>query len=263
MEEPAPVWPTLCASSVHACCPRLPPCSHHPGRCSKKYCLPAADVEAAEAVLAEASREPVLEGDSDDDEEADQEQGRGQASEAQQASMQAEAGGLAVLALKGPSSSVRSTVGSARVPSGGTTPACSSGCSSPRARSEGGSEGGVAGPTPAGPAGLSGTAAAQLAAARPAAVPRDASSEPAGPGSPPESTGLGSPLQGSSPSGSMSRRSSLERESKPSIRAVAANWRAWVAVRDAPCPGELRKQQQQQHRQGRLIGAPSCQAPCA
>lgn len=213
-------------------------------------------------MLAEASREPVLEGDSDDDDEAEQEQGRGQASEAQQASMQAEAGGLAVPAQKGPSSSVRSTVGSVRVPSGGTTPACSSGCSSPRARSEGGSEGGITAPTPAGPAGLSGTAAAQLAAAKPASVPRDASSEPAGPGSPPESTGLGSPLQGGSPSGSISRRSSLERESKPSIRAVAANWRAWVAVRDAPCPGEHRKQQQQ-HSQGRLIGAPSCQAPCA
>ena len=94
-------------------------------------------------MLAEASREPVLEGDSDDDDEAEQEQGRGQASEAQQASMQAEAGGLAVPAQKGPSSSVRSTVGSVRVPSGGTTPACSSGCSSPRARSEGGSEGGT------------------------------------------------------------------------------------------------------------------------
>lgn len=204
-------------------------------RCSKKFHLPAADVEAAEAVLAEASREPVLEDDSDEEDEGQmQAWDRGQATELRPP----EAGSDAA---RRPGSSTRSTVGSERAVSGGTSPACSSGRSSPRARSESGSERGAATPQLAGPEGHAGSAAARLAAAGPVAVPAGAAAEPAGPASPPIGSRLGSALQRASPGSS--RRSSLERESKPSMRAVAANWRAWVAVRDAPCPGERAKPQ--------------------
>ncbi|KAL4458499.1 hypothetical protein ABPG75_013364 [Micractinium tetrahymenae] len=210
---------------------------------SKKFHLPEADVEVAEAVLAEASIEPVLEGDSDE-EEAWHEQAQGQAAELLQ---EAEASGTALPAVRCPSSSARSTVGSERAASGGTTPACSSGCSSPRAGTESGSEHGAATPEPAGPEGLASSAAPRLPAANPLAVPRGAAAEPAGPSSPGgAAAGFGSPLQVGSLGSTCSRRSSLERESKPSMRAVAANWRAWVAVRDAPCPGHPWRYSQEQ-----------------
>lgn len=182
---------------------------------SHKYQLPKVDVEAAEAVLSETSCERLLEGDSDEEE--------GQGGE--------EASLRELRPVRRPSSSARSTRGSSEGQgcSGGTTPTCSSGCSSPRAR-----VGSDAAPEAAlTPEGLACVAAARLAAqlaAQPLPVPAQGQRRVG-------SGGFGSPLQVGSPDSASSRRSASELESKPSMRAVAANWRAWVAVRDAPCPG--------------------------
>ena len=198
--------------------PLLPllPCLPH---CSRKYHVPEVDVEAAEAVLAETSMEPVLEEGSD--------------SEAEQAGKHHRRGSARL-----PGSSTRSTVGSeAPLPSGGSTPACSSaassGCSSPRSGVDAAAA--PLAPAPAGPEGVAATAAAR---------PTAASLTAAGPGRPcaPGAAAAGHAHSSSaggfgSPGSSASRRSSLEREGRPSMRAVAANWRAWLAVRDAPCPG--------------------------
>ncbi|KAI7840304.1 hypothetical protein COHA_006086 [Chlorella ohadii] len=43
-----------------------------------------------------------------------------------------------------------------------------------------------------------------------------------------------------------SRRSSMDKDGRPCIRAVAANWRAWVAVRDSPCPGHPMRYSEEQ-----------------
>ncbi|PSC71268.1 hypothetical protein C2E20_5393 [Micractinium conductrix] len=186
---------------------------------SRKYHVPEVDVEAAEAVLAETSMEPVLEEGSD--------------SEAEQAGKHHRRGSARL-----PGSSTRSTVGSeAPLPSGGSTPACSSaassGCSSPRSGVDAAAA--PLAPAPAGPEGVAATAAAR---------PTAASLTAAGPGRPcaPGAAAAGHAHSSSaggfgSPGSSASRRSSLEREGRPSMRAVAANWRAWLAVRDAPCPG--------------------------
>ena len=138
-------------------------------------------MEAAEAVISEASIEPVLEGDEER-----------------------------------PASS------------GGSTPACSSGASSGASSPRPGRGPALA---PAGPAELVHSAANRLAALKLGAEPVATQT----PSSPPAS---GSPGQHVGSMGSAtSRRSSFDAEARPSIAAVARNWRAWVAVRDSPCPG--------------------------
>lgn len=228
-------------------------------------------MEAAEAVIAEASIEPVLEGHSDEEEE----EGAQAEEEAQnKAAAAAPAGdrllGVGLGPVRCPSSSARSTVGTdVTVGSGGTTPACSSGCSSPRAGDleeaaeerepdlggckavaaavASGGRGACAlepaGPEEQGEGRVLASAVARLAAAHPVPVP-GAEAEVPRPGSPsapaaaPQGGAFGSPLQVGSLGSNCSRRSSLETEGKPSMRAVAANWQKWLAVRDAPCPGE-------------------------
>lgn len=145
--------------------------------------------------------------------------------------------------LRCPSSSALSQAGSDQpCGSGGSTPTCSSGACTPRGA-----------PAPAGPEGQAvATAAARLAAVslstEPEAVPTARSgSQPAAAcpcTCPPDAAaaegGSASGLQTLGSAGSLgsSRRSSLESDgSKPCIRAINANWHAWVAVRDSPSPG--------------------------
>lgn len=177
-----------------------------PPACSKKFAVPEVDVEAAEAVCAEAACDPLLEAEEGQEQEEEQRAG----------------------------SSAMSQAGSEQCASAGSTPACSSGGSSPRAGLD------AAAASPAGPDELVASAASRLAAAKlvaePVAVPAGSGAQaapleasPAASGSPGDQAGsLGS---------SGSRRSSLEREGRPSMAAVAKNWQAWVAVRDSPCPG--------------------------
>ena len=183
------------------------------------------DVEAAEAVIAEASFEPVLEGDSEEEEE--QEGGQPGPSAC-------------------PSSGARSTIGSdPESVSGGSTPCASSGCSSPRSGLD------VASLPPASPKQVTAAAGRLAGAAQPQAAPLPvpgsaAAEEPAACRS---GSGLSASLS-SPPLGSLgsicSRRSSLGMEGKPSFRAVAANWRAWVSVRDSPCPGHPMRYSEEQ-----------------
>ena len=202
--------------------------------CSKKFHLPEVDVEAAEAALAEANIEPVLEEDSD--EEGEGEAG-GAGSPSRGGRRQEGAvptpdpllpGGLGP--VRCPSSSARSQEGSQDgCASAGSTPTCSSGASTPRAL-----RGGAA--APAGPEQLVTTAADRLKAL---AVDIPASGAARSRSRTPDSGRSGSPggQQVGSACSSGSRRSSMDKEGRPCIRAVAANWRAWVAVRDSPCPG--------------------------
>lgn len=133
---------------------------------SRKFDVPEVDVEAAKAALAEASSEPVLGCDSEDEGE------------------QAAAGTGVELC-------------STASPSAGTTPLGSSGCSSPPAGVEAGAQ--------------QSAVDTQQAAASALALK------------------LAAPAAG--------RCRSPGKEGKPSMRAVTANWKAWVAVRDSPCPG--------------------------
>ena len=202
--------------------------------CSKKFHLPEVDVEAAEAALAEANIEAVLEEDSD-------EEGEGEAGGAGSSSQGGQCqegtvptpdpllpGGLGP--VRCPSSSARSQEGSqGGCVSAGSTPTCSSGASTPRVL-----QGEAA--APAGPEQLVTTAADRLKAL---AVDIPASGAARSRSRTPDSGRSGSPggQQVGSACSSGSRRSSMDKEGRPCIRAVAANWRAWVAVRDSPCPG--------------------------
>jgi hypothetical protein len=128
----------------------------------------------------------------------------------------------------------RSTAGDeAACPSVGSTPAGSGGCGSPQAHADAASP----------PELLSGLDAAPLAGAGTSAAAgldrasTNAGTSGPGPAATLSSLPLGSPPEAGSPGSCAARRGGTLREGRPSMRAVTANWQAWVAVRDSPCPG--------------------------
>ncbi len=190
-------------------------------------------MEAAEAAMAEANIEPVLEDESDG--ESDGQQGASSAGRRRQAGAGIPTpdpllpGGLGP--VRCPSSSARSEEGSdGACLSAGSTPTCSSCASTPRGEAA----------APAGPDELVTSAADRL---KGLGVDIPAGGAPRSRSRTPESGRSGSQggQQVGSAGSSGSRRSSMDKDGRPCIRAVAANWRAWVAVRDSPCPGVRRR----------------------
>lgn len=236
-------WPTPAASPPGPSTPcrpsRRPPLALR----SRKFRLPEVDVEAAEATLMEASMDPVIEEDEGGEEQGGGGGGSAGGSQRGHVHLPGCGGDGGGAALRCPSSALSQAGSDVPCGSGGSTPTCSSGASTPRGA-----------PPPAGPdAEPVGSAAARLAAvslaAEPVAVPAArGGSQTECPCACSPGADAAAAAQGGSPSGLQSvgslgscgsRRSSLESEGKPCIRAITANWRAWVAVRDSPCPGAL------------------------
>jgi hypothetical protein len=204
---------------------------------SKKFHLPEVDVEAAEAAMAEANIEPLLE----DESESEEQESKSSSSRARRRLVGGVPtpdpllpGGLGP--VRCPSSSARSEEGSqGDCLSAGSTPTCSSGASTPRGEAA----------APAGPEEVVPSAADRLKAL---AVDIPTGSAARSRSLTPDSGRSGSPSgqQVGSAGSSGSRRSSMDKEGRPCIRAVAANWRAWVAVRDSPCPGHPMRYSEEQ-----------------